>query len=137
MDKSIEATGAGPFTLESPSLAPGEAWRIDLNSYEKGKYQPYTPFDQLLIKNYDDANRVDLEVNGRTKQFVDVDPNGKDTYGDSGVRTFRVVNRGGATIAAGDVTITVKRDPYGADDQAREELQRSPLEKVARSFIGL
>jgi hypothetical protein len=137
MQDNRTQSGAGPFTFESPELGPGESWRIDLESVEKGRYLKYSPFDQMLVKNYDSGNRVDVEINGRTGSKVDIDPNGKDAYSETDVRTFRVINRGTGTISAGDVTISVQRDPFDADDAARQEANRSPVEKVARNLIGL
>lgn len=129
--------GAGPFTFEPPALDPGEAWRIDLEETENGRYFRYVPFDSVLIKNYDSSNRIDVEVNGRTNANVDIDPSGKDSYSEVDIRTLRVINRGTGTIAEGDITLSVKRDPYDADDAARAEQNRGPIERIIRNNIGL
>jgi hypothetical protein len=136
-DRETRQAGAGPFTFEPPALDPGESWRIDLEKTDKGRYFRYVPFDVVLVKNYDSSNRIDVQINGRTNAAVDIDPNGKDSYGEVPIRTLRVINRGTGTIAEGDVTLSVKRDPFDADDAARVEADRGPIERIIRNNIGL
>lgn len=131
-------TGAGPYTFELPALAPDEAWRINFNKYQKGRYRSESPFEAMLVKNYDTGNRIVVEVNGGAKnRNVDVDPGGKDEYDQVGIARLLVRNVGGSTIAADDVTVTVKSDPYGADELAREQRERGTVRRVVEHFTGL
>lgn len=127
--------GAGPYTWDLPALDPGDKWRLDLEAAEKGKYREYVPFDSLLVKNYDVDNRIRLEINGEAD--LDVDPSGKDTYEQTPIRLITVTNQGGTTISAGDVTVTVKLEPYGANEKAREEKAEPPIRGVIQKFTGL
>jgi hypothetical protein len=137
--KSERLDGAGPFTFESPELDPGEAWRTDLTAIRKGKLRRFVPFDTLLVKNYDTGNRIIMEINGQSANLpeVDIDPSGKDSYEETPIRLFRIINKGTGTIAAGNVTVSVKRDPYGSDDAARAEAMRGPLTRIIRNNLGL
>lgn len=130
---------AGPFTFESIALDPGDRWRVWLRSEQNGRYRRYLPFDSLLVKNYDANNRIQLYVNGGGPNVprVDVDPSGKDSYDESGVSAFVVENLGGSTIAAEDVTVTVKKDGYGADERAREAKQQGPVSQIVEHVSGL
>lgn len=127
--------GAGPWTFESPALAAGESWTVNLKTHEKGRYRQYLPMDEVLAKNYDVDNRITLTVNG--VYSADIDPNGKDSYGEVGIRSFRLTNDGSTGIEAGDVTVSVKSDPFDADDQARAEASRGPVRRVVEKFTGL
>jgi hypothetical protein len=133
--KDNTLSGAGPWTFEIPELSPGESHTVDLRKAEKGRYRRNLPMDEILIKNYDVDNRTNLNVNGVYN--ADVDPNGKDSYGEVGISSFRITNRGNTKIAAGDVTATVKKDPYDADDQARTEAAKGPVRRVIENFTGL
>lgn len=135
MRDSNTVSGAGPWTFESPALDPDEPWSIDLESWEKGKIRRHMPADEMLVKNYDPDSRIDVVINGTSR--VDVDPNGKDSYDETKIRLFKVVNRGGTVIDAGDVTLTLRKDPYDADEAARERKQTPPLQRVVKSKLGL
>lgn len=131
-------TGAGPYTFELPALAPEDEWRIDFERYDKGRYRRHQPFDSVLIKNYDTGNRIMAEINGGPNgQAVDIDPGGKDDYDEVGIRTLLIRNEGSTTIAEKNVTVSVKRKPYGADEQARERKGEPPLRGVLRKVTGI
>jgi len=135
-DKQLR--GAGPFTFDGSDfggLAAGEQVTIRLESYEKGKYREYLPFDSLLVKNYDGTERIELGING--VYSVDVDPAGKDTYEDAEVRQFSVKNVGSNQIAKGDVTISVQREPFDADDATRRRVQQSPVRQLIENKLGV
>lgn len=136
--KDNNLTGAGPFTWELPALDPGEEWHIDFKRREKGRYRRHQPFSEALIKNYDPDNRIIAEINGGAKnQVVDVDPNGKDSYSEVGIRYLTIRNAGSSTIAAEQITLTVKSDPYDADDQARERKAEPPIRGIVRNITGI
>lgn len=132
--------GGGPWLLDlDGDLAPGEFEVFNLESMEyngrKGYFRPWLPLDTVLVKNLDTGNDLKVTYNGQYESVVEA--NAADTYGDVGVVRFRVENLGGSTVAAEDVVIQGSVEPYGADDQALEQKQRSPLEKAARNLIGL
>lgn len=133
MDPNL--TGAGPWTEENPLLGPGDAWRMDLERAKNGKYRRFTPMDSVLIKNYNADNRIDVEINGIYS--VDIDPSGKDSYSDTAIRVFKVVNRGSTEIAEGDVTMSFQSEPYDADDQALEDRMRGPLSSIVKNQFGI
>lgn len=134
--ESTNLTGAGPFTWNVPALGPGDTWRIDLESTEKGKYRKYAPFDTALVKNYNTGIRVDFGING--VYSVDIDPNGKDSYSETPIRVVTVTNTHDTeSTADGDVTLSLQKDPFDADDQARQQAAEPPLRGVIRKFTGL
>lgn len=141
MSNNIDRTeGGGPWLLElDGDLAPGEFEVFNLENMRyngrKGYFRPWLPLDTVLIKNLDTGNPVKATYNGQFETIVE--PNAADTYGDVEVVRFRVENTGGSTLAADDLVIQASVEPYGADDHALEQKRRSPLEKAARSLIGL
>lgn len=141
MSNNINRTeGGGPWLLElDGDLAPGEFEVFDLERMtyngRKGYFRPWLPVDSVLVKNLDTGNPVKATYNGQYQTIIE--PNAADTYSDVQVVRFRVENTGGSTLSAGDLVIQASVEPYGADDQAREQKNRPALEKAARSFIGL
>lgn len=141
MSNNINRTeGGGPWILEPTGpLDPGEEEVMDLermaHNGRKRYFQPWLPMDQVLVKNLDSSNPVHLTYNGLFEAFVE--PNAADTFDDAGVNRIRIKNEGGATIAADDLKIQVMVLPYNADDQAREEKKRHPVESMIRGTLNL
>lgn len=132
--------GGGPWRLElDEPLSPGDWVEFDLKRMEyrgqKGYFVQWLPMDSLLIKNLDTGNPIDATINGQFEAHVE--PNAADEYGDVQVNRLRLRNAGGSDIATEDLIIQLSKEPYDADDRALEEKQRPPLERVARSVIGL
>lgn len=132
--------GGGPWLLElSEDLEPGgfEVFNLRNMRYNgrKGYFTPWLPVDTVMIKNLDTANTLEATYNGQFTAIIE--PNAADSYSDVGILRFRLENRGGSTLASEDVVIQLTVDQYGADDQALEQAQRHPLEKAARSLVGL
>lgn len=132
--------GGGPWLLDlDGDLEPGdfEVFNFKSMTYNgrKGYFRPWTPLDSILIKNLDSANPVRAEYNGKFGAIVE--PNAADSYGEVGLLRLRVENLGSSTIVQDDLIIQASVEPFDADDQARQESQRHPLEKAARSLVGL
>lgn len=134
--------GAGPFRLvNDASIDPGEVYRWPLNSREyrhngrKGFFQDYLPLDSALMKNKDTNNPVVFRFNGTYE--AEVEQAAADTFEQTPIARLQAENIGTGTINAEDLSIMLKKEPYTADDAARADAKRNPLEKIARNFIGL
>lgn len=141
MSDNIDRTqGGGPWRLElDEALAPGEWQEYDLRNMtyrgRKGFFNPWLPLDSCMIKNLDTSNAVGVVYNGQFEAHVE--PSAVDNYSDVQLTRIRVRNEGDTEIVPSDLVIQVSVEPYDADDHARREATRSPVEKIARSFIGL
>jgi len=115
--------GGGPWTFEAPTLDPGESYYIDFRNVkfngQKGWFRKWLPLDYAQITNLDTGNAVEVTYNSRFSDFVV--PNAIETFDNQGITKVRVRNSGGSTIAADDVKIAVGKDPYDADNAAREQ----------------
>ncbi len=136
MSKS-DLTGAGPFSLDSPQLAAGEVWHIDLPNmrYEgkKAYFRKFLPFDIAQITNQSDTENVKVTYNGIYDDIVV--NNAVETFDRQGVRRAKVKNIGGSSIPAGTIVASFKKEPYDADDAARENRNKPWLEKAADDII--
>lgn len=131
-------TGAGPWTFESDeALAPGESWVLDFRNMEyngrKRWFKRYLPLDDLQVTNADSGNSVGVEINDSYESRVI--PNAVETFEDEGIVNVVIRNKGGSTIAAGDLVVEVAKSAFGADDEARERANRSPVENAVRGVI--
>lgn len=141
MSNNIDTTkGGGPWQLDLDGpLSPGDWEEFDLERMEyrgqKGYFVPWLPVDSVLIKNLDTGNPVRATFNGQFSAHIE--PNAADQYGDVQVNRLRLENLGGSDIAASDLVIQLSVEPYSADDRALEEKERHPLERAARSLVGL
>lgn len=131
-------TGAGPWTFESDAdLPPGGSWVIDFRNMEyngrKRWFKEYLPLDDLQVTNADTGNSVGVEINNSYESRVL--PNAVETFEDENVVNVVIRNKGGSTIAAGDLVVEVAKSAYGADDAAREQASRSAVEQVVRDVV--
>lgn len=134
------AEGGGPWRLElDDPLAPGEWTQFDLERMtyrgQKGYFVPWLPMDQVMIKNLHSSSGVDVTYNGQFGAVVEA--NAADVFDDVRVRKIELENIGGTEIPVDELVIQVSVEPFGADDAARREQQRSPLERIARNTLGL
>ena len=135
--------GAGPWEFTPDSdLAPGESFTLDCRNLKfrktKGYFKKYMPLDEAQITNLSDSAAVGVEYNGVFNNFVV--PNAIETFDKAGITRITVTNResaGGATIAADEVVIEVVKNPYDADQAARDRQRRGPLGDVIEKFTGL
>lgn len=139
-DRDERVNGGGPWLLELPAdLAPGEhhTFRIPTMEYRGRKryFHDWVPMDNALIKNLDGGNPLRVEYNGRWGAIVE--PNAADAFDDTGITRIRITNDGGSTVAAGDVVVQVSVDEFGADDAARAEAKRNPLQNMIRGTLNL
>jgi hypothetical protein len=132
------AEGAGPFLFEAPELASGESYRIDLRNVEvngkKRALRRYVPFDSVSVSNASEASAVLVTYNGQydTRIF----PNTTESFSRQGVAEVVVTNTSSTTIDAEDITVEVLREPYGADDAARDKRKRGPVSEIFENFTG-
>lgn len=137
------ANGGGPWPLDLPydlttntheQVAHFDLQRMTYRG-QKGYFVPWLPLEEIQIKNLNSAEPVELEFNGQYNLFVE--PNAADTFSDTGIVRFTVKNLGGTTIPKDDIVIHGIVKEYDADDAARREASRSPLENMARGVLGL
>lgn len=131
-------SGAGPWTFElDKALDPGESWILDFrNMTYNGRprwFTKYLPLDDLQVTNSDTGNPVGVGINDAYESRVL--PNAVETFPDEGIANLRITNKGGSTIAAGDVVVEVAKSAYDADDRAREQKGQSLGEKALRDLV--
>lgn len=130
--------GGGPwqFTIDS-ALSPNDPYLLDFRNMEfnktKGYFKKWLPLDVAQITNQSPDHALRVTYNGIYESTVV--PNAVETYGDQGITSIEVVNIGSADIAADNVTIEVKKEPYDADKAARERKNAPPLVNVANDLI--
>ena len=141
-NRSKSLDPAGPFRLTNDrSIDPGEVYRWPISSREyryngrKGFFQEYIPFDEALIKNKSTDSEAVFTFNGRYD--AEVEQSAADSFAETGISRIEVENTGAAAIDAGELVMMLKNDAYDANDAARAEARRGPVEKIARNFIGL
>lgn len=131
-------TGAGPWLFDNDSALPaGGSMYLDFPNMEyqgtKRFFVKHMPFDEAQITNADTGNPLRVTYNGLYEDIVV--PNAVESFGNQGVTTIRVVNAGTTSIDAGDVSVAVKKEPYGADDMAREERTEPWAQRAANDII--
>jgi len=128
--------GGGPWTFENEqSLDPGDKFRFNFNTDEKGRYRDWAPMDSVVVKNFSTSHRITILYNGKFEYVID--PNGVDTFDRAGVIRFEVTNEGTGTIDPGDVIVSTSVEPYDADEAALEEKQTPPLKRMFKNKLGL
>ena len=130
--------GAGPWTFENPeALDPGETWVIDFRNMEyngrKRWFQQYLPLDDLQVTNADTGNSIAVEINNEYESRIPA--NSVETFNDEGFVNLVVRNKGGSTIATGDIVLEASKSAYDVDDEARERKNRSVAEDVLRGVM--
>jgi hypothetical protein len=133
-------TGAGPWLFDNPNgLSPGEPWVIDLPGMkyngQSGWFKKYLPLDISQVTNTNTSENVRVVYNGQYEDLVLA--NSVETFSDQGIRRVRVVNASDNVIPAGDIAVSLKKEPYGADERAREETKKGPIANVVENFTGL
>jgi len=133
------AEGAGPYLFDAPELAPGETFRIDLRNVElngkKRALRQYVPFDNVSFTNAADASNVLATYNGQYDSKVIA--NTVESFSRQGIAEIEVMNLSGSnTIPAGEITVEVTKEPYGADDAARASRNRGPVSEIFENFTG-
>jgi len=132
-----DLTGAGPFSLDGPELDPGETWFIDLPNMKykgnKAYFRKFLPFDIGQITNQSDTNNVRVTYNGIYEDIVV--NNAVETFDSQGIRRAKIENIGSSTISAGTVVASFKKQPYDADDKARQDKTKPWLERAADDII--
>lgn len=134
------ALGArGPWKFDSPSLAAGETWTLDLRNRQyngqKGYFRNHMPLDNLQVSNRDGSNPLLVDINGVHQATVV--PSAAETYNDVGLTHLTITNDGGSSISKGDVSVEISKSAYDADDRAREQAQRTLAERVIEGVTGI
>lgn len=139
-DRQSDPEGVGPFTFSVPELAPGESHTINLRERSGGRFVVLSPagYDSLTIKNLNATATLNLTVNEATE--YPIAPNTEPSIGLNGQYRYDITNTepdGGATVSAGEVRLTVLKEAFGADAQARKSRSEGPVRKVVRHFTGI
>lgn len=131
-DDDPQVTGGGPWEFDVPALAVGESWLLDLRNREKGTYRRYLPMETLQVTN-ESTESIGISINGIGGDRVP--SSSVESYGDAGVERVEVTNNGSNATAAGGVVVTVKAEPFDADEQARRERSQPWLARAANDLI--
>lgn len=136
--KDERVRGGGPWQFTGPALDPGDSWVLDFRNMEhngtKGYFKKWMPFDVAQVTNPSNEY-VEAHYNG---QFTDtVVPNAVETFEDQAVTYVRIhaLASNTGTIAEGDIRVSVKKEPYGADDAARENREKPWLQRAADEIV--
>jgi hypothetical protein len=141
MPKNYKAIdGRGPWVFDVPELTAGESWVLDLRNREFRNqpryFRRFLPLDSAQVTNLNDTAAVEVEYNGLYQDVVP--PNVVEGYSETGITGVRIRNLdASATIAAGDVRVTLEKTPFDADDAARADAERSAVSKVVENLTGL
>lgn len=135
--------GAGPYRLQlDESLAPGDTVRFPLadrhfkDQGSKGFHTRRVPYDAVLMKNLSTDVTLRFEFNRVFESIVQ--PNAADDFSEQGVTHISVTNVSGSnSIDPDEVIIQIKKEPYDADDAARAERKRSPVQNMIRGVLNL
>lgn len=131
--------GGGPWQFDSPALDPDEAWTLDFRNMtyngQTGWFRRWLPLSYAQITNLDAGNALTVEYNGQFQDFVV--PNAVESFDNQGITRLSVRNEGADAIAAGDVKVSVGREPYGADDAARERARGGPVWSPKQAIADL
>lgn len=130
--------GVGPVLFDIPALAAGESHHIDLRNVErngrKGWFRPHLPMDALQVTNQS-AQPVRLDLNNEFSDIVV--SNAVETYEDQQAEYITVTNDGSSATNDGEITVSVERTPYDADDRARDRRRQGPVSQVIENFTGI
>ena len=130
-------TGGGPWLFEPGELAPGEKYVLDLPNMKynntKGWFRKWLPIDQATVTNMDSANAVVMTINGQYQNYCT--PNTVESFNGPGITRLNVRNDGTTPIADGNLKIELTKEPYNADDKAREESQSPWLQRALNDII--
>lgn len=131
--------GGGPWSIDIPALDPDEAREFHFRNHEyrgrKGYFKPWLPLDNAAIINQDPDNPVLVTFNGLYDVYVQ--PNADKGYSEAGITSMKVENIGSTAIPANSLKVQVSKDPYDADDAARQQKQQHPLAKLGKGVLGL
>lgn len=145
MSRNINrAEGGGPWLLTPATegvdpLGSGETVQFDLDRMsfngQQRYFHPWTPVDEVLLKNLNTDNAVTLTVNHQYDAYIE--PNAADSFSDVGITHVEIRNEGGTGIPASELKLQLKVNPYNADDAALEKRQRGTLANIVRGQLGL
>lgn len=139
-ERQSNPEGVGPFEFDIPALAPGETHTINLRERQNGQYVVLSPagYDSLTVRNETDNVRLKVTVN--ETNTVPVPANTQPNLTIKGMYRFDITNTepaGGSSVSDGDASITVLKESYGADEQARERKNESVLRGLVRNYTGV
>lgn len=130
--------GAGPWQFDIRALEPGEKAHFNLTEMrfngQKGWFKKHLPLDVAQVTNLSTDNGVEVVYNNRYEDYVV--PNAVETFSDQGIVSVKIINPEGNTqIAEGNVKLSLKKEPYGDDDQAREQASNPWVVRAANDII--
>lgn len=137
-ERRSDPDGVGPYEFTVPELAPGESWRLDLRERENGRFVGLSPagYDALLVDNT--SATVPLTVRLNDSQEFPVPANTSRPLTSSGTYVVEVENTSATdTLDAGAVEVAIQKEPYGADEAARNRRGRGVVSQVVENFTGV
>lgn len=136
-NRKSNPNGVGPYRFTMGALVAGDYEILDLREFERGRYVTLSSagYDSLQVTNSDGSNSVVVKINDGTE--TKIPPNAVEEIGQSGMYRFEVINKGSTQIAAGDVELEILKEPYGADERAREQSNRPTAFDMVEHFTGI
>lgn len=136
--QSDKLRGRGPWEFDVPDgLGAGEQYSIKFRDLtynkRKGFFKPFLPLDEVRLVNSSPDVTLRLRINGQRYQLT-VPPNSVSSFSEAGITSVAVENVGNTALGAGSV-VSVSKDPYDADDEARSNASRSWPAKAADEII--
>lgn len=132
-----KADGAGPWKIDPDSdLSTGESVYYDFTELEyRGKkrhFRKYLPLSFAQISN-ESSEPLLVTYNGIFEDSVL--PNSVESFDEQGIMSVEIKNVGSNNVAKEDISLTVKKDAYGADERAREQKSKPWIERALDDFI--
>lgn len=132
--KRIKVNGSPSFQYQ-PSISANDRYIFD--PAPSSKESKYKPFDKVIISN-DSGSDIIVKVNGsHNDKFIVESGTSRSKTEITKFETLEIVEQSGSSVSSGDLTIEVQRQPFNADQEARENLNKDPINRIINKFTGL
>lgn len=131
----------GSFSYYVDEIEPNKTFRLDLPNRQEGGTSGYLrkflPFDEVVVYN-DNPEPVNVRVSksrtdGRAHEFT-VPRNSEKAVDKLPITDVQLTNLSLDTLT--DIRVTVTKEEYDADEEARRERDKGTLEQVVRHITG-
>lgn len=113
-----EIEGTPSYTERNPSISADGHWI--LNFEDDRTWGKWTPLDLVIIDNQSGSD-LEIRINQNDDQAVTVTSNNSKTISRDGIRSLKIVERSGQSVASDDIEITFTRQ---GTDSKRELIEK-------------
>jgi hypothetical protein len=134
-NRKSDPSGVGPYQFEISELTAGAR---DIHNFRQTEYMYTTEkgWDSMEITN--ESTDVPIRVIINENQEVYIPPNSVQSINQAGMYHFQFINDSEtATLDNGSAYFEVMKEPLGADEQARQKSNQTPVSQVVEHFTGL